>query len=335
MTDELTILRARGRKLCKTIRADGSIVGYDNAKTFDLSERSVSKLADFHTVRRELATRRDCAVVRGGIADPSRTRGVRRLLHEDRKTGDPPTLLDVPRRWLALDFDGLTLPKNHPPDCIFSCGIAACMTLPREFRGVGFLAQATGSHGLKAGAHLRLWCWLSRPATGAELAVWMRGTPHLDRASFSAAQLIFTAGPIFEPPMTDPLPQRLMLLDGPPAVRVPAPEALRPPPAPPPKPMPDLGDSRCARYAFAAMRNAAMRISTAPVGSRHATILREARSLARLVGAGMLGEAEARRVVSEAAAAAGKNDSREIEGALAWGAAHPSPAPIREMHDGH
>jgi hypothetical protein len=122
---------------------------------------------------------------------------VRRLLHTDPKTGDPPTLLDVPRRWVALNFDSMPLPKNHEPDCIFSCGIAAVLALPAEFRGAAFVAQATASHGIKPGAHLRIWAWFDRPATGAELAHWLRGVPHLDPASFRAAQPIFTAAPIF------------------------------------------------------------------------------------------------------------------------------------------
>lgn len=324
MIDKITILRARGGRLAKYIRADGSVVGYDQAKTFDFSERQVADLAELHAVLRDLAGLADCAIVRAAIADPSRTRRERRLLHQD--GDDLPTLLDVPRQWVALDFDGLTLPPNHPADDVFSCAVAAILTLPAAFRGCAAIAQATASHGRKPGGHLRLWYWLDRPATSAELAFWLRGVPHLDRASFSAAQVIYVANPVFEPPQVDPLPRRLVLLGGPETVRVPPAETLRPPPPPAPKSPPDLGNSRSARYAAAALQAASIRIRSAPVGGRHAAILRESRGLGRLVAAGTLPESAAVSAIASAARAAGKVDQNEISAALHWGFAHASPA---------
>lgn len=329
MSDSVTILQARGRRLCKTIAADGSVRGYDSAKTFDLFERAVSSLADLHALLVDLAGQADRCIVRGAIADPSRTRGVRRLLHADPETGEQPTLRDVPRRWCALDIDGMPLPKGVAPADIFSCSISAILGLPAEFHGGGFVAQATASHGLKPGVRLRLWCWLSRPTTGAELAQWLRGVPHLDAASFSAAQVIFAASPIFEAGK-DILKNRLVLVPGPGAVRVPPPEALRPPPPPPPRPLPSPITDRRRRYAAAALRHAAERIATTAEGNRHDTIRREASSLFRLERGGLITSAELREVVAGAAAIAGKTDAREIESLLTWTAVHASTMPLPE-----
>ena len=321
MSDTVTILQAHGRRLCKTIAADGSVRGYDSAKTFDLFERAVSNLDDLHAILADLAGRPDRCIVRGAIADPKRTRGVRRLLHDD--GADLATLVDVPRWWCALDIDGMPLPKGCDASDVFSCGIAAILTLPTEFRGAAFIAQATGSHGIKSGMRLRVWCRLSRPATGAELAFWLRGVPYLDRASFSAAQVIYTASPTFEAGI-DPLKTRLVLMPGPGAVRVPPAEALQPPPPPPPRPMPRLETHASSNYTRVALANAATRIMAAGEGSRHRTILREARSLQRLVNAGSIAEAHARHVIEIAAQHAGKSDDREIAGLWAWASAHPS-----------
>lgn len=321
MSDAITILRAHGRRLCKTIAADGSVRGYDSARTFDMSERSVSNLDDLHAILADLASRPDRCIVRGAIADPERTRGVRRLLHDD--GADLATLVDVPRWWCALDIDGMPLPKGCDASDVFSCGIAAILALPAEFHGAGFVAQATGSHGLKPGMRLRLWCWLSRPTTGAELAFWLRGVPHLDRASFSAAQIIYVASPLFEAGQ-DALRTRIVLAPGPGVVRVPPAEALQPPPPPPPRPMPEIGNHAGASYARAALAGAATRIMAAGEGNRHRTILREARSLQRLVDAGVIDESHARHVIETAAQHAGKSDDREIAGLWAWAAAHPS-----------
>ncbi len=321
MSDAITILRAHGRRLCKTIATDGSVRGYDSARTFDMSERSVSNLDDLHAILADLAGRPDRCIVRGAIADPERTRGVRRLLHDD--GADLATLVDVPRWWCALDIDGMPLPKGCDTSDVFSCGIGAILSLPAEYHGAACLAQATASHGLKPGMRLRLWCWLSRPTSGAELAFWLRGVPHLDRASFGAPQVIFTASPIFEAG-ADILKNRLVLVPGPGAVRVPPPEALRPPPPPPPRPMPRLETHEGSNYARVALVNAATRIMAAGEGNRHRTILREARSLQRLVNAGAIAEAHARHVIEIAAQHAGKSDDREIAGLWAWASAHPS-----------
>ncbi|MCK8788241.1 hypothetical protein M0638_28220, partial [Roseomonas sp. NAR14] len=109
----------------------------------------------------DLAGRRSCAIVRGAIADPARTRGVRRLVHADPKTGDAPTLRDVPRAWIALDLDGMPLPAGTDPRDLAACGAIARATLPAAFREAACLVGATASHGLKSGARLRLWARLS------------------------------------------------------------------------------------------------------------------------------------------------------------------------------
>src|SRR3954451_34221 len=101
MKDSVTIIRARyGRRLAKLIWADGTIADYDSAYRYDLIERSVCDLNAMATLLHRLISRPDCAVVRGAVADPARTIGVRRLAFRDDKTGDEPTLTDVPRMWL-------------------------------------------------------------------------------------------------------------------------------------------------------------------------------------------------------------------------------------------
>ena len=112
--DTLTVIRARGRRLAKLIRADGTVEGYDDAKHFDLFTVPVQDLAALHRLLRHLLPRADCAVVRGAIADPARVRRVRRLAFFDNCTGDEPTLREVPHRWLALDIEGVDRPGEIP-----------------------------------------------------------------------------------------------------------------------------------------------------------------------------------------------------------------------------
>ncbi|MBX6747466.1 MAG: hypothetical protein IRY87_36005, partial [Acetobacteraceae bacterium] len=50
----LTVLHARGRRLCKTIRADGTLIPYDSARTFDLHHEPLADLAGLADLLRRL-----------------------------------------------------------------------------------------------------------------------------------------------------------------------------------------------------------------------------------------------------------------------------------------
>lgn len=325
-TDTLTILRARGRRLAKLIAADGTIHGYDRAKTFDISTRSVANLADLGDVLADLLHRPDCAVVRGEPTGP--VRKVRRLLAADPATGELPTLRDAPRRWAALDVEGIALPPAVPAADLAACAHLALASLPPVFAEAGCIVQASGSHGFLPDLRLRLWFWCDRPMGGAELKRWLRDTP-ADLCVFSAAQLIYTAAPVLAA-ARDPLPVRLASLPGAAELRCPSPAALVP------RQMRAAGhvtvtSKTATAYAAKALRGAVVRILGAE--KRHPTILAEARGLARLVRAGMLAESDMRNALH--AAAADRDKSRdEVDSILAWAMANPSNAAVPEMRHG-
>ena len=325
--DTLTVIRARGRRLAKFIHADGTIEGYDNAKHFDLFTVPVRDLDELHRLLRRLLLRPDCAVVRGVPIDPNRCTGVRRLAHPDPHTGDQPTLRDLPHLWTALDLDGVERPASAPADDLPACAAAAIQQLPGAIHGARCVVQASASHGIAPGCRLRLWYWLHRAATGAELTRWLRRAP-IDRSVFRTVQPIYTAAPNFAPGMSDHLPQRTVILPGEAVVAVPPPEALAPPPPRPPVPMPMPTDAGAGSYAFAALVNAASRVQRAGIGQRHGTILREARSLARhFVSAGLLTRADVANTLRGAGVAVGKPQS-EINSLIAWAMDHPSGAAL-------
>jgi hypothetical protein len=312
----LTLARCAPRLvLAKTWHADGSCDGYDLARHVDLATVEARDLDALHRLLVKLLDKPRVCVLRGEIADPDRARGVRRLVHPDSKTGDAPTLRDVPRAWLALDLDGVPLPAEVDPRDLNPCADIALATLPAAFRRVAHIAQATASHGIKPGARLRLWFLLSRPTSGAELGRWLRGV-RVDESVFSAAQPIYSARPIFVG-RPDPLPARLVLRAGADVVEVPPPAALAPPPRPavaPPRP-------RSADDGGRALARAATNIATAAEGDRHWTAVRAARWLGCLARDGVVHDGEVIAVVERALHAAGKpaGEGRAIaEHSLAW-----------------
>ena len=320
-SDSVTILRAHGRRLAKTIHADGSVTDYDSARLYDLSTVEIAGLQELESVLLQLVHRPNCCIVRGAIADPRRTRKVRRLLHHDRETGDPPTLRDEPRRWLALDIHGLPRPEAVNPCDLAACARSAINSLPSEFGSVCCIVQATAGHGVKPGLRLRLWYWLARRAPASELRRWLRGS-HVDQSVFSAAQIIYTAAPLFAVGATDPVPQRLLMMPGArDSVAVPAAAVLVPQ-------RPTIPNSRWSeapgttRYGFAALVAATARVARAPDGLRHPTLLAEARGLARLVTQGLLAERSVAEALAGAAAMSGL-PAEEAAAAIAWAMTHP------------
>lgn len=302
----LTLATARGRRLCKTRHADGTVEDYDAARTLDLATASAPDLAALGALLRDLLAWRETCVLRGAILDPQRTRGVRRLLHPDPKTGDAPTLAEAARAWLALDLDGLPLPARTDPRDVSLCGTLARAALPAAFHGAGCIVNATAGHGFAEGARLRLWFMLARPLSGAECKRWLRDAP-VDRSVFGTVQPIYTAAPLFRD-MADPLPVRLVMLDGAARVEPPAPAALAPRASAVPsrdRPMRATAPG-AARYAARALARAYARVAAAPVQSRHPTAVSEAWGLARLVADGLLSAADLTWAIDHALQVAGK-----------------------------
>lgn len=301
----ITIAQAIGRKLTKTMRSGGVVRGCDETKHFDFHHHDFGDLWGLNSLVADLLSRPDCAVVRGGILDPSRTRRVRRLLHRDTKTGDAPTLTDAHRAYVKLDADGIPAPDGINLHDLVACGNAARAMMPPAFHSVACIVQATAGHTFKPGLRLRLSFMLSRPMTGADCQRWLRDVPGIDPSTLRAAQLTYVAAPIFIG-MRDPLATRLVMLDGSPAVQCPSQSDLLPPPREALDLQRLVGDASRSRYASAALVRACSAIATAPIDSRHPTAVAQAWGLARLVCAGLLTEQEVIRAVDGALEQAGK-----------------------------
>ena len=318
--DSLTVLHAPGRRLAKRIRQSGVVEAYEGAKHFTLTEHPLSGLDELADALAWLLPRPAYAVVRGAVADSARVVGVRRLVHPCPDTGEQPTLQEAPRRWLALDVDSLPLPPGGDVRDVAGCGAYARLCLPSAFHNARCIVTASGSHGIKPGMRLRLWCWLDRPLTGPECRRWLRDYP-VDPALFSPAQLVYCAAPVFDGGAPDPLPCRLAMLPG-------AREGVAPPSAgalvpPRPCPLPDTDRADAGPFALAALAGAASRVRHAPERTRHPTLLTEALRLVRLVDAGLLAAADVRRVLKDAAERCGLPDS-EAGAVIDWALLHPT-----------
>jgi hypothetical protein len=148
---------------------------------------------------------------------------------------------------------------------------------------------------------------------------------------FRSAQPIYTAAPVFAAGACDHMQERMVVLRGRRGlVPVPPPDALQSVKHALAQPMPAPDATGAARYAFAALTNAAVRVRQAGVGQRHPTILREARGLARFVAAGLLTESSVAGVLRNSGQDVGK-PADEIDAIVAWAMVHPSGAILPEL----
>ena len=103
---------------------------YSRAKHLDVSTVSVAGLDDISALLGRLISDPRAAVMRGELIDAGKTQGVRRLQYPDHKTGELATFRDEPRRWLALDIEGINLPATLPAADLAGCAAISILRRP-------------------------------------------------------------------------------------------------------------------------------------------------------------------------------------------------------------
>lgn len=219
MADLLTILKHPTSLLAKTWQADGSVKAYDDAKFFVCKEIEVDGIEALSGVLSQLEHDARACVIRGKYVghdkaaerDPEFKHGkVRRIadLYDD-----------VPHHWLLAEID------NFEPLCadpvlqpVMAIEEFIATHLPACFQGVAYHWQLSNSAGHaknvgKLKAHV--WFWLAKPYTSDELKAWAGvAAADLDRSVFNVVQVHYTAAPVFEEGVVDPVPVRSGFVSG-------------------------------------------------------------------------------------------------------------------------
>lgn len=318
----VTLLHAHApRPLAKTWKADGKIARYPNLKTFSCAPRPVGGIRELSELLAELEGAPRTAIIRGELREGIDPEEVQR---------NNATFEDVPRPWLALDVDEFK-PAGADPVADPAAAVAEFLAthLP-EFEGIAYHWQLTGSAGHPTAAgelKARLWFWLDEPRISKELKSWAKdrwqGAPPFDTALFSATQLHYTAAPVFEEGVADPVPVRSGFVEGAAAVSVPIVEEAAP--AVGRQPVWKVSDA----YAAATLAGIYEDIEETPPGTRNIVLYQKAYRAFSLIHTGQADEAKVRTNL-EAAAYAGGQELEEIAATLnsAWRASKEDPDPV-------
>jgi len=218
MTDHITILSASSAVLTtKRWLANGTMTPAADAKNFDVEYRPVGSLNDLSVVLRELESRTSSGVIR----EYFKANALELCAAENDDHYQPgkymrrQVALDVvPHHWVMLDVDGYHVEGFDPnefPALAVEDFIVRCM--PPAFHGVSFhwkLSSSAGHPSVAPGTlKAHVWFWLDQPFTSTQLDAWaLNNAPDLDRSVLRMAQWHFTAMPVFDAGVADPIVQR-------------------------------------------------------------------------------------------------------------------------------
>lgn len=296
---------------------DGSFAceSYGKARSWHVGECRVGGIEQLANLLDRLAKHPRAIVIRGAPLPGVLGTWGRRLEYPDPKTGDAARFEARARYWCALDFDKVAtlVPFDvRRPDHARAAVQYLRSMLSTEFRSVACYATLTSSAGFGDPTRVsaRLWFWLDRPVSDAELTAWARATnAPVDVSLFRAVQAHYVAAPIFVG-MEDPIERRAGVLLGAPAAvfgtyETPRERPVERLPYVPRKPDHGSGDEHGRRYARATLEQLGRELASAPEGDRHRTVHAAARRAGGLVPGGWLTRSEIHDELSAAARASG------------------------------
>ena len=216
--DKITILRHPTNRLAKMWLADGTVQPYDDAKYFKLLKRSLSSISELSHELSQLERDSHACVVRGSYLGDM----IASEVDVEFKAGSVRRLAklysDMPHHWVLIEVD------NYFPDFADPVNEPALAIdefindqLPASFHGISYHWQLSNSAGHskhvgKLKAHV--WFWLSTAYTSAQLKAWALSSwgsidkVPFDLAVFNIVQVHYTAAPVFDTGVVNPVPVR-------------------------------------------------------------------------------------------------------------------------------
>lgn len=214
--DEIAVLAHSSKLLTKRWRANGEIAAYDKAQHFAHRVARVDGIESLAALLTEQAGRpRECLIRGRYLGDAVQLErnpdDFERNLVLRRKS----CFVDQPMHAMLVDIDGFVPFEwdsvTDPRECIDQ--FIAEGNLPPAFANASYYWQLSSSAGhIKHAGVLKahVWFWLRAPVTSAALRAWFAAHPEYsaDKSLFDEIQVHYTADPVFEDGVTDPVPVR-------------------------------------------------------------------------------------------------------------------------------
>lgn len=221
MSDQITILRHSRNLMTKTWLADGTIKPYADARYFQLDTVEVGDIGALSALLQTLEVNPRACVIRGAYVGDELAR---QRDAQDFKPGLVRRALDYfddqPLHTVMIDVDGFEPLSSDPVlDPVSAIDEYVACSLPECFHGVAYHWQLSGSagHHAKGAGTLRahVWFYLGTAYASAQIKAWAQanGVP-VDMAMFNPVQVHYTAAPVLEQGVVDPVPVRSGFVPG-------------------------------------------------------------------------------------------------------------------------
>jgi hypothetical protein len=225
-SDTLSVLTHPRNRVTKTWKADGTIAAFDDAKYYRLERRAVDGIESLSSLLTELETQPSSCLIRGDYVsnhiamardgDQWKPGYVRKALDY---------FQDQPLHSVMIDVDGYEPfvwdAMTHPEKAIDEF---VQLRLSEDWHNAAYHWQLSSSAGHPSkpdGLRAHLWFWLDSPLTSAQLKAFAKATRlEADLALFNPVQAHFTANPVFEPGVVDPVVRRSGFTAGHPSVHL-------------------------------------------------------------------------------------------------------------------
>ncbi|NRF68663.1 hypothetical protein HLB44_16850 [Aquincola sp. S2] len=199
LNQHITTLRTRGPLLAKQWRADGTIANYDSPRQYTFKRQVVGGIDHLYLLLQELQRDPRSCIIRGqpkAGTDPKAV--VLRNLD---------TFEDEPSHLFMVDVDRF---EGTVEEFV--------ATLPAPLQDASFVWQLSGSHGHPSkggGLRAHLWFWLETPLTSEQAEAWAKQwIPQADCTVHRTVQVNYTAAPVMDDGVSDPIAQRLGFVEG-------------------------------------------------------------------------------------------------------------------------
>lgn len=217
-TDTLTVLLHPSIPQTKTWKTDGTIQAHGNGKTHNLESKKVDNIEALSTVLLELENDPYAVVIRGEyLGHDHALKEYPGEVEYGKVLRRKSLFRDVPHHWLMIDVDGYVTEREAMVDPVGAVREWIEGNLPTQFHGVSVHWQLSASfgHPTKKGLRVHIWAWSKTPYMSEQLRRWaervdFKGDPTL----FSTIQLHYTAAPVFEDGVDDPVEMRSGFIEG-------------------------------------------------------------------------------------------------------------------------
>lgn len=218
-TNVITALRHATAKVTKIWKADGTIEAGADAKYFILKEYPVASIGDLSKLLSDLEGDPHAGIIRGKYKGYEHSLRVEPETKRNRVMRRKGLYYDQSVCLLCVDVDNFKTTKNPLVDPWGACDEFILTSLPQCFHGVTYHFQLSSSAGHPSkparGLRVHIWFWLKTPYTSAQLRAWAVATDFKgDKALFDPIQLHYTAAPVFEDGVDNPVRVRSGLVQG-------------------------------------------------------------------------------------------------------------------------